>query len=80
MIKLHKLTVPELDEYREMANFTDDQLECFNMKAKNYSVVRIAMEMKVSESTVCRLTREINEKIVRLDERKERLNESKRIC
>jgi len=67
-MKLSKLTKPELDRYRELANFTDDELAYFNMKAKDYSIVKIAMTMQVSESTISRLSREVRSKIKRLDE------------
>lgn len=68
---IYNLTVPELNRYRELANFTDDELECFNMKAKNYSIIKISMEMGVSEATVSRLVRQIKIKILKLDERKD---------
>lgn len=68
---IYNLTVPELNRCRELANFTDDELECFNMKAKNYSIIKISMEMGVSEATVSRLVRQIKIKILKLDERKD---------
>ena len=67
-MSIYNLTVPELNRYRELANFTDDELECFNMKARNYSIIKISMEMGVSEATVSRLVSKIKEKISRLDE------------
>lgn len=75
MREIYMLTEPELNRYRRLANFTEDEMECFNMKAKNYSIVRIAMTIGVSESTVSRLVRAVKAKMIRLDELKEDLNE-----
>lgn len=73
--EIYLLTEPELNRYRKFANFTEDELRCFNMKAKNYSIVKIAMSIGVSESTVSRLVRSVKNKMLRLDELKEYLNE-----
>lgn len=75
MREIYMLTEPELNRYRRLANFTEDELRCFNMKAKNYSIVKIAMTIGVSESTVSRLVRSVKAKMFRLDELKESLNE-----
>lgn len=63
MAKLCNLTVPELDKIRTLANFTDDEMDYFNMKSKDYSNVMIAMEMCISESKVSRLARTVKTKI-----------------
>lgn len=73
--EIYLLTEPELNRYRKLANFTEDELRCFNMKSKNYSIVKIAMSIGVSESTVSRLVRSVKNKMLRLDELKEYLNE-----
>ena len=34
-MKLKDFTVPELDGFRKLCNFTDEEMQCFNMKAKD---------------------------------------------
>lgn len=65
-MKICDFTVPELDKFRELCNFTDDERMYFDLRAKNKSNVQIAYEMNVSESTVSVLTRKVKKKIVRI--------------
>ena len=50
-MKICDFTVPELNRFRELCNFTDSELQYFNLRAKDKSNVQIAQEMNVSEST-----------------------------
>ena len=52
MRKICSFTIPELNKIRELANFTDEELEYFNMKADDKSNIYISVEMCVSESKV----------------------------
>ena len=65
-MKLYEFTVPELNHYRELCNFTEDELAVFNIKAKGKSIVQISMELHISESQVSKLTARINKKMVRI--------------
>lgn len=65
-MKIWDFTVPELDRFRELCNFTDDERMYFDLRAKNKSNVQIAYEMNVSESTVSVLARKVKKKIVRI--------------
>lgn len=65
-MKLYDFTQPELDVFREKCNFTEDELECFELKAKHKSIVQISMEMHISEPQVSKLTRRIKNKILRV--------------
>ncbi len=65
-MKICDFTVPELDRFRELCNFTDDERMYFDLRAKNKSNVQIAYEMNVSESTVSVLARKVKKKIVRI--------------
>ena len=65
-MKICDFTVPELNRFRELCNFTDDEMTYFNMRSKNKSNVQIAYEMNVSESTVSVLARKVKKKIVRV--------------
>ena len=65
-MKLCDFTVPELDRFRELCNFTDSELQYFNLRSKDKSNVQIAQEMNVSESTVSVLARKVKKKIIRV--------------
>ena len=66
MIQIYDFTVPELNVFRELCNFSDDELEYFNLRAKRKSNVQIAMAMNVSESQVSKLARRVKNKIKRI--------------
>lgn len=63
---IRDFTVPELDKFRALCNFTDDELQYFNLRSKDKSNVQIAMEMKVSEPQVSKLARRVKSKIKRV--------------
>lgn len=65
-MKLSDLTVPELNTFRELCNFTPAELEYFNLKAKDMSNVQVAIEMNISESTVSVLARKVKSKMKRV--------------
>lgn len=65
-MKLCDFTVPELDRFRELCNFTESELQYFNLRSKDKSNVQIAQEMNVSESTVSVLARKVKKKIIRI--------------
>lgn len=65
-MKIYDFTQPELDVFREKCNFDDDELRCFELKAKHKSIVQIAMEMNISEPQVSKLTKRIMNKIIRV--------------
>lgn len=56
----------ELQKFRDECNFTDQELEYFNLRAKNKSNVQIAYEMHISESTVSVLARKVKRKIYKV--------------
>lgn len=64
--KLRDFTKSELDKFREECNFTDDELEYFNLKARDKSNVYIAQHMNVSEAQVSKLALRVKLKIVRV--------------
>lgn len=65
-MQIYDFTVPELEVFRELCNFSDDELEYFNLRAKRKSNVEIAMAMSVSESQVSKLARRVKNKIKRI--------------
>lgn len=66
MIHIADFTVPELDRFRELCNFTDEELCYFNLRSRDKSNVQIAMEMHISESKVSKLARKVKSKMIRI--------------
>ena len=65
-MKIRDFTVPELDRFRELCNFTEDELKYFNLRSKDKSNVEIALEMNVSEAQVSKLAKRVKSKILRI--------------
>lgn len=65
-MNLKDFTVPELDRFRELCNFTEDELRYFNLRSLNYTNVQIAFIMYISESQVSKLARKVKNKIMRV--------------
>lgn len=59
-------TKPELDYFRENCNFTKDERALFEYRVREYSLEECAEMMNVSVSTVKRISRKVNSKIVRV--------------
>ena len=58
-----EFTEPECEWIRNVCNFTPDELAVFNLRVKDNSRIQIAMQLKMSESTVDRRIRGIKKKI-----------------
>ena len=58
-----EFTEPECEWFRNVCNFTPDELAVFNLRVKDNSRIQIAMQLKKSESTVDRRIRSIKKKI-----------------
>lgn len=65
-IKICNFTEPELDVFRQLCNFTDDERTYFELRAKDESNVYIARQLHVSESKVDDLARKVRSKILRI--------------
>lgn len=63
---LRDFTIPELERFRELCNFTDDELVYFNLRAKDKSNVQIAIEMSISEAQVSKLAKRVKNKMKRI--------------
>lgn len=63
---LRDYTKPELEYFIEQCNFTDSELEYFILKSKDYSIVKISMEMNVSPRQVSNLAERVKRKIKRI--------------
>lgn len=67
-MRICDMTVPELNRYREMCNFLDDELVYFNMKSRNKSNIQIAIQLNVSEVQVSRIANKVRDKMTRIGE------------
>ena len=56
----------ELQEFRDKCNFTEDEMQYFNLRAKGKSNVQISLEMCVSESKVSTLARKVKRKMIKV--------------
>ena len=65
-MKICDFTVPELNMFRELCNFTDNELQYFNLRARDKSNTQIAQEMNISESSVSVLARKVKKKMIRV--------------
>ena len=65
-MQIYDFTVPELNRLRNLCNFSDSELEYFNLRAKHKSNVEISLIMHVSESQVSKLARKVKDKIKRI--------------
>lgn len=65
-MKIYDFVEWELQKFRDECNFTNDELEYFNLKAKNKSNVQIALSMNVSEPQVSKLAKRVKTKILKV--------------
>lgn len=65
-MKISEFTEPELSVFRKDCNFTDLERKCFDLKAKDYSNIQLAMQLNISESTVSVTMRKVRSKITRV--------------
>lgn len=61
-----EFTEIECDPFRRDCNFTPDELNVFNLRVKDHSIVEISMRLNLSESTVSRKIKNIKRKIVKV--------------
>lgn len=65
---LSSMIKPELEELKEICNFTDDEKEVFDKLAKGQSVQEIALKSAVARSTVSNRIKSIQTKIKKVKE------------
>lgn len=65
-MKIRDFTIPELNRFRELCNFTNSELEYFNLRARDKSNIEISMEMNISEVQVSKLAKRVKEKMKRI--------------
>lgn len=65
-MKIYDFTVPELEYFRQTCNFTSDERTLFESRSKGITLEQCAEMMNVSVSTVKRISRRVNNKIIRV--------------
>lgn len=65
-LQICDFTVPELDRFRELCNFTPDELEFFNLRSRDKSLVEISLIMSISESKTSVLSSKVKKKIIKI--------------
>ena len=65
-MKVCSFTKPEIEYCIRECNFTDSEMQLFNMRCKDIPLERCAEEMNISVSTVKRLSRRMKNKIIRV--------------
>lgn len=65
-MKIRDFTVPELNRFRELCNFTEDELEYFNLRARDCLNVEISIRMCISEAQVSKLAKRVKSKMIRV--------------
>lgn len=65
-MQLYEFTKPELDRLKELCNFTDDEMEYFNLRSRKASNVEISLSMHVSTAKVSLLAKSVKSKIKRV--------------
>lgn len=65
-MKIYDFTTYELDYYRASCNFTTEQGTLFELRAKGVPLEECAEIMNVSVSTIKRISRKVNNKIIKV--------------
>lgn len=65
-MKIRDYTEIELDVFREYCNFTEDEMEYFNLRAKDIGNIKISLEMNISTSQVSKLAKRVYDKMSRV--------------
>ena len=64
--KIRDFVEPELEYFRQNCNFSDNELQYFNLRAKDKSNVQIALAMNISEAQVSKLAKRVKSKMLRV--------------
>lgn len=63
---IRDFTVPELDRFRLLCNFTPQELEYFELNAQDKSNIEISFAMNISTAQVSKLAKRVKSKIIRV--------------
>lgn len=59
-------TLPEINHFISVCNFTESEMQYFLLKSKDWTNVKISLEMNISEQQVSKLARRVKNKIKRV--------------
>lgn len=65
-MKIYDFTLPELEYFRKMCNFTKDERTLFDLRSDGCPLEQCAELMNVSVTTVKRISGRVNNKIIRV--------------
>lgn len=65
-MKIRDFIEDELQMFRNKCNFTDDEMQVFNLRAKDISYTAIAYRLNMSESKVYNIARRVKKKMLRI--------------
>lgn len=65
-MQINDFVEKELQMFRDECNFSDEELEYFNLKAKDKSNTQIALAMNCSEAKVSKIARKVKNKMLRV--------------
>lgn len=65
-MRIYDFVEKELRYLRQECNFSSDELEYFNLRAKHYSNQQIAIQMNISDGKVSKLAKSVKSKILRV--------------
>lgn len=63
IVMFREFTQPEIDHFVEVCNFTEAEEKYLRLRCKDYSNIKIALTMSVSEAQVSKLARRVKNKI-----------------
>lgn len=64
-MKIYDFIEPELEFYREFCNFTEDERNLFDLRAREVPLEQCAEEMRCDISTIKKLSVRVNKKIIK---------------
>lgn len=65
-MKINDFVEIELQKFRRECNFSDEELEFFNYRAKNIPIETIAERMNISVSKANKLSKKVKAKIIKV--------------
>lgn len=65
-MRINDFIEPELEMFRKVCNFSGEELEYFNLRAKDKSNTQIALAMNCSEAKISKLARRVKDKMTRV--------------
>lgn len=65
-MKVKSFVQPELDLYRSLCNFVGDEIDVFEMRSKGIPLEEIAERTGFTLDGVKKISREVNNKIIRV--------------